>query len=196
MISSILLGAGISTRMGRPKPLLDWGGEPLIAYQVRQLREAGVDEVIAVLGFHGDEIHRQMRDLDCRVMFNARYPAGRASSLRIGAKAANRDADAIVVLNVDQPRPANFTRTLIEAHRPECMATRPLADGRHGHPVIVSGQLREEMMAATEEEHGLQGILRRHANELGDYPADPVCHLDINTPEEYSAALGRFEFAR
>jgi len=196
MISSILLGAGISTRMGKPKPLLDWGGQLLIAYQVRQLREAGVDEVIVVLGFHGDEIHRQMRDLDCRVMFNARYPAGRSGSLRIGAKAADRDAEAIVILNVDQPRPASFTRTLIEAHAPESMATRPIADGRHGHPVIVSGRLRDELMAASEEEHGLQGILRRHASELADYPSDSICHLDINTPEEYRAALERFELAR
>ncbi|MGH2632720.1 MAG: nucleotidyltransferase family protein [Tepidiformaceae bacterium] len=196
MISSILLGAGISQRMGKPKPLLDWGGEPLIAYQVRQLREAGLDEVIVVLGFHGDEIHRQIRNLDCRVMFNARYPAGRSGSLRIGAKAVNRDTDAIVVLNVDQPRPASFTRSLIDAHQPSSVATRPLADGRHGHPVIISGRLREELMAATEEEHGLQGILRRHASELADYPADAICHLDVNTPEEYRAALERFEFAR
>ncbi|MYK25863.1 MAG: NTP transferase domain-containing protein, partial [Dehalococcoidia bacterium] len=50
MISSILLAAGMSTRMGQPKALLDWGGEPLICYQIRQLQEAGVDEVVVVLG--------------------------------------------------------------------------------------------------------------------------------------------------
>lgn len=194
MISSILLGAGTSTRMGKPKPLLDWGGESLITYQVHQLREAGVDEVIVVLGFHGDEVHRQIRKLDCRVMFNARYQAGRAGSLRIGAKAVDRDAAAIVILNVDQPRPASFIRVLIAAHQPPNIATRPLADGRHGHPVIVSGELREELMAATEEGHGLQGILRRHTAELADYPADSICHLDVNTPEEYAEALKRFEF--
>ena len=50
MISSILLAAGMSTRMGEPKALLDWGGEPLIRYQIRQIQEAGVDEVALVLG--------------------------------------------------------------------------------------------------------------------------------------------------
>ncbi|MEO6397075.1 MAG: NTP transferase domain-containing protein, partial [Tepidiformaceae bacterium] len=64
MLSSIVLAAGFSSRMGEPKALLDWGGEPLLAYHVRQLREAGADEVIVVLGHRGDEIQRGMRGLN------------------------------------------------------------------------------------------------------------------------------------
>ena len=66
MISGILLAAGMSTRMGEPKALLDWGGEPLARYQIRQLREAGADEVIVVLGHRGDDIHRELRGLEYR----------------------------------------------------------------------------------------------------------------------------------
>src|SRR5688572_3577180 len=94
VISSIVLAAGQSTRMGQPKALLDWGGEPLIAYQVKQLKEAGVDEVVVVLGYRSDDIHRKIGSLPCRVMLNARYQMGKANSLRIGAKAVDRDADA------------------------------------------------------------------------------------------------------
>ncbi len=195
MISAILLAAGMSTRMGQPKALLDWGGEPLITYHVRQLREAGAGEVIAVLGHRADEIHRQLRRAECRVMLNARYQMGRAGSLAIGAKAVDRDTQAIVVIGVDQPRPASVIRELIAAHKPGSAATRPLADGHHGHPVIVAGRLRDELMAASEVEHGLQGILRRHADELAEYEADSICHLDLNTPEEYAAALARFGLA-
>ncbi|OAI44574.1 hypothetical protein AYO38_00325 [bacterium SCGC AG-212-C10] len=192
MISSILLAAGMSTRMGQPKALLDWGGEPLVAYQVRQLREAGVDEVIVVLGHRADDIFRKMKGLPCRTMLNPLFFQGRAGSLRIGAKAVNRDADAIVVMNVDQPRTAEFLRDLIAAHKAGSAATRPAVDGKHGHPVVVAGALRTEMMAATDEAEGLNGVLKAHAGELADFPSDDRSFLDMNTPAEYEAAKGRF----
>jgi CTP:molybdopterin cytidylyltransferase MocA len=192
VISSIVLAAGFSSRMGQPKALLDWGGEPLLAYQVNQLREAGVDEVIVVLGHMSDEIHRHIGKLPCRVMFNPRHQMGRAGSLRIGAKAVSRDADAIVVINVDQPRPAAFLRDLIAAHEEGRAATCPTADGHRGHPVIVAGALRAEMMEATDEQGGLHGVLAAHNGDLTDVPMDSVCHVDFNTPDEYAAAKQRF----
>lgn len=196
MISSIVLAAGMSTRMqGTPKQLLDWGGQPLVRYQVQQLLEAGVDEVVVVLGYRGDEIFRTIRDLPCRVMLNARYFTGRADSLRMGAKAVNRDADAIVVCNVDQPRPATLIRKLVEAHAPEMAATRPSTGGKHGHPIVVSGRLREEMMAAEEETDGLRGVLERHSANIAEIEADEICEIDVNTPEDYEKALQAFGLA-
>ena len=178
--------------MGRPKALLDWGGRPLAVYQVEQLREAGADEVIVVLGHRTDDIRRMLRRSACRVMNNPAYHAGRAGSLRVGAKAVNRDADAIIVANVDQPRPASFYRELMAAHQAGTAATRPAFEGHHGHPVIVSGRLRTEMMEATEHEQGLAGVLRNHASELAEFPSTSLCLLDLNTPEEYAAALAVF----
>lgn len=192
MISSIILAAGSSTRMGHPKALLDWGGEPLICYEIRQLREAGVDEVIVVLGHRSDEVRRQLAKVDCRVMNNPHFHSGRARSLSIGAKAVSRDAVAIVVMNVDQPRPANLIRALIEHHRDGAAATRPSVAGRHGHPVVVSGALRTELMAARDEEEGMRGVLHTHAGEITDVACDDLCEVDINTPDDYRAALHRF----
>lgn len=195
MKSGILLAAGMSTRMGQPKALLDWGGELLVSYQVRQLREAGCDEVIVVLGHSSDAIQRRMKGDQCRVMFNPRHQFGRAGSLRIGAKAVSRDTDVIVILNVDQPRPANLIRSVIDAHRPESLATRPVHDGRGGHPVVVSGQLRDELMRARDETGGLHGVLDAHAGEVTDVPCDPLCRLDLNTPDDYEAARRTFGIA-
>lgn len=189
MKSSILLAAGLSSRMGTPKALLDWGGEPLIRYQIRQLFEAGLDEVVVVLGFHADEIQRQMRDLKCRVMLNPRYQMGKAGSLRIGAKAVNRDADPIVVLGVDQPRSASLIRQIVDAHTSaDYPVTRPTFDERGGHPVVVSGSLRAEMMEATDENEGLRGVLAHYAGRTQLVPDGEECRLDLNTPEEYEAA--------
>ncbi len=199
MLSSIVLAAGFSSRMGRPKALLDWGDEPLIAYHVHQLREAGADEVIVVLGHRGDEIQRGMRghNLDCRVMLNSRFQLGRASSLRLGAKAVSRDADAIVITGVDQPRPAEFVRNLATAFTGERAGIRPVHDGHHGHPIVLSGTLREELMAASEESEGLLAIVRAHQGELDELATnDDLLSLDINTPDDYQAALRRFGFAQ
>ena len=199
MLSSIVLAAGFSSRMGRPKALLNWGGDPLIAYHIRQLREAGADEVIVVLGHRGDEVQRGMRglSLDCRVMFNSRFQLGRASSLRIGAKAVSRDADAIVITSVDQPRPADFVRNLAVAYQPDRAGIRPVHNGHHGHPIVLAGSLREELMAATEESDGLLAVVRAHETELDELPTnDDLLSLDINTPDDYQAALRRFGFAQ
>ncbi|MEO6398348.1 MAG: NTP transferase domain-containing protein, partial [Tepidiformaceae bacterium] len=163
-----------------------------------QLREAGADEVIVVLGHRGDEIQRGMRglNLECRVMFNPRFQIGRASSLRIGAKAVNREADSVIITSVDQPRPAAFIRSLAAAHSPERAGIRPIHNGHHGHPIVLSGRLREEMMAVTEEAGGLLAIVRAHAAELDELTMpDDLLGLDINTPAEYEAALKRFAFA-
>ena len=189
MIAGILLAAGMSTRMGEPKALLDWGGEPLVRYQVRQLREAGADEVVVVLGHRGDDVHREMRRLDCRTVLNATYQLGRAGSLRAGAKAVSPEAETIVVLNVDQPRAAALIRAVIEARTPEAAAARPAHGGRHGHPVALAGRLRGELLEASEERGGLRGVLAAHADAIIDAAAGEECLLDLNTRAEYEAAL-------
>lgn len=177
--------------MGQPKALLDWGGQPLVCYQVEQLYEAGCDEVIVVLGHKADEVSRQMRTLRCRTMLNPRYQHGRAGSLRIGAKAANRDADMILITDIDSPRPASFLRALLEGHKEGNAVTRPVHDGHRGHPIVVAGRLREELMAATDETEGLHGVLRNHLTESGEVDAGDLQDLGFNTPEEYRAARER-----
>ena len=106
-----------------------------------------------------------------------------------------RDADTIVVLNVDQPRPAALIRELLDAHQPSFAVTRPEHDGHGGHPVVVSGWLRDEMLQATDEDQGLRGILRRHMDAVQRVPAGPDCLVDLNTVEDYrearAAASGR-----
>ncbi len=178
--------------MGSLKPLLDWGGEPLVCYQVRQLQEAGCDEVIVVLGYKADDVSRMMRPVECRTMLNPRYQHGRAGSLRIGAKAVSRDSDAILITDVDSPRPAAFLRALIEGHKQESAYTRPSHDGHRGHPVVVSGRLREELMAADDATEGLAAILRAHAAESGEVEAGDLLDVGFNTPDEYEAAKRRF----
>jgi len=192
-IAAIILAAGESTRMGRPKQLLPWGGTTLLAWQVRQMREAGVDEVVVVLGHAAAEV-RPAVPPEARVVVNEAYRQGRASSLRCGAAAVSDDAGAVLVLSVDQPRPASLSRRLIERWRETgAPIVSPRFPRRFGHPVLVDGSLLGELRAVDEATLGLRAVIDRHAAEAEALPVeDDRVDVDLNTPADYEAALAAF----
>ncbi|MCH8066632.1 MAG: nucleotidyltransferase family protein [Chloroflexi bacterium] len=191
--AAILLAAGESARMGRPKPLLPWGEATLIEYQVQELRAAGVDDIVAVLGHEADAVRPRVPD-GVRIVVNEAYLEGRASSLRAGAKALDDSASPAVVLNVDQPRPRDLLRTLLAAHGEGGTAiTLPVYEGKRGHPVIVDGSLLAELRNASEEDRGLRGIIAAHDDDVHEVEVQSsIARLDINTPADYERALAAF----
>jgi molybdenum cofactor cytidylyltransferase len=194
---ALLLAAGESTRMGRPKALLPWAGTTLIEYQVRELLAARC-EVVVVLGHAAEEIRPHVPD-EARVVVNEAYREGRASSLRAGAAALPDDADTIVVLSVDQPRPREVIKSLIAAHpagdayKTGPVITRPVFEGQHGHPLVLSGALLPELRAASEGAEGLRGVVSAHRDAVREVAVDsPVVLLDLNTEADYQRALAEF----
>ena len=195
MNSCILLSAGISSRMGKPKAMLDWFGEPLINYQIHQLKEGGIDEIVVVLGYHSDEIRRNLRNLDERIVSNSLYHQGRASSLRAGAKAISGTANTILILNIDQPRTKTLIKKLLEIHLDEKNeATRPNHQGKHGHPILINGKFRHLLISATEKELGLKGVLRK-IKRISEIETDDSCLMDLNTPEDYQDGLSKYRIS-
>ena len=192
MIAAILLAAGESTRMGRPKALLPWDDTTLLEYQVRELSAAGVERIVVVLGHAADEVRPHVPDT-AQVVVNEAYREGRASSLRTGAAALPDDTDSILVLNVDQPRPRDVLRALLAAHREGgAPITVPVAQGTRGHPPVLAGALLSELRAASEERQGLRGVIAAHQQAVREVAvSSPSVLLDINTPEEYREALAR-----
>jgi len=178
--------------MGRPKALLPWGTTALIEYQVRELLAARC-EVIVVLGHAAEEIRPHLPP-DARIVVNGSYREGRASSLRAGAAALPDDADTIVVLNVDQPRPRQVIETLAAAHRTgSALITMPTYGGKHGHPPVLSGALLPELRAASEEARGMRGVIAAHEGAVRAVEIDsPIVLLDLNTENDYQQALAEF----
>jgi molybdenum cofactor cytidylyltransferase len=175
--------------MGSPKPLLDWGGEPLVAFQVRQLQEAGADLVVVVLGHAASEVRPAIRSEGVRVVINTVYEQGRATSVRAGAVAIP-DAEAIFVLNVDQPRPWEVGKTLLAAHRNgDAIITVPEYDGHRQHPILFSGSLLRELQEVTEETEGIREVMERHRERTQRVPIDDSrLALDFNTSDAYRQA--------
>ena len=178
--------------MGMPKPLLTWGEETLIQYQVRQLREAGAEPVIVVLGHGPEEIAPLVAGSD--VVVNALWSEGPASSLRRGAEALPESTAAVVVLGVDQPRPAYVLAALLDAHAiAGALISVPVFGGKRGHPVVLDASLVPELLRVDEDTLGLRGVLERHAEGVQEVAMDsPVVLMDLNTVEEYKEALRFF----
>ena len=211
-IAALLLAAGESTRMGDLKALLTWGDTSLLEHQVAALASAGVTQTIVVLGYGSDRLESLLKDrAGIRCVYNADYRQGKATSVRAGVRALMSGQqgprggtydDAILVLNVDQPRSSCTIRRIIELHSPRgtkvpperaCLITIPTYRGKGGHPIILSSALIPELIDISEDTLGLKAVVRRHEEETRRVEMDsPEVLLDLNTPEEYDQALKTF----
>jgi molybdenum cofactor cytidylyltransferase len=191
-VSVILLAAGASTRMGRQKALLLWHGTTLLAYQLAQL--AAVDpvrEIIVVTGHEPDRITAIVTAAPrSRAVHNAAYHTGKVSSIKAGLSAISAAADAIMLLAVDQPRPAVLLSAVVDAHFASGgLITVPTQGEHRGHPVIFDRSLLPELLAITEETQGIRAVMKAHVRDTHEVAvADPAVHLDLNSPADVEAA--------
>ena len=194
MVAALLLAGGESTRMGRPKALLEWGGETLIEYQINELRQPPVESVIVVLGHRADDVRPFAERTECDIVVNELWERGRASSLRLGARSLPDDTRTIVILDVDSPRPRIVIHRLIENHsRASSMITVPTFDGQRGHPTVIDGWLLPELRRVRERSQGLRGLLEAHEGDVVEVPFDSeVVLLGFNTPQEYEQAKAKY----
>lgn len=187
-IAAIVLAAGRSERMGAFKPLLPWGGSTLLQYHLEQLASVGeIAEIIVVTGHAADRLSAIIDAAPrAHAARNADYETGKTGSVRRGLAAIAGDPDAILVLAVDQPRPASLIRSLIEAHRrARATITLPVYERRRGHPLIFNPSLMPELLVIDEASLGVRAVIERHASAINAVPvADPIACLDLNTPDD------------
>ena len=106
-IPAIILAAGGSQRLGRPKQLVSVGKETLLGRTIRVLKDSGADPVLVVLGSHRDEIIHSVDLTSVEPIFNLEWEQGIASSINAGLVALRErlaDVAAVMLLVCDQPR--------------------------------------------------------------------------------------------
>ena len=189
-VAAIIISAGESTRMGRLKALLPWHGLPLIEYQIRNLLQAGIVQIIVVLGYRYEELSGHVKGSGVQYVVNHNYKFGKTTSIKAGIAALKEEVSDILILSVDQPRPAALIYSLINTHKKsQALITSPRYGKRGGHPVIFSVKLRKELEAIDEKDQGLRKIFdvrRSGVNEV--CVEDSIIHLDLNTYEDYLKA--------
>ena len=190
---AVLLAAGESSRMGRLKALLPWQGRTLLEHQTAALLEGGAARVVVVLGHRAGELRPLLEGKDgVAWTLNPDYLQGKTTSIKAGLSALDSDAvDELLLLNVDQPRAAADVSRILAAHRSgDYAVTVPEYRGKGGHPIVLSAALLPELREIDEESQGIKAVVRRRPDSVQRIPLDnPEILLDLNTPEQYQAAV-------
>lgn len=193
VVVGLVLAAGESSRMGRPKQLLDWHGHPLVAAQTEALLSGGCRLVVVVLGAHRFLVQPAVpSQANVQIVNNHAWRSGRASSIRAGARAVPSREDAVVVSSVDQPTSDVVVGKLILAlaEMPSAAMVVPRYDGRNGHPPILRGGLVAELREVSERGEGLRRLRRRYVEQTAFLDLDdPIITQNLNTPTAYQEAL-------
>lgn len=191
MVVGIILAAGASSRMGRPKALLPIGQDLFVTRVCRTLRDAGVDDLVVVAGPEHEAIADALAaaGLPARVVENRRRDEGQLSSVLAGLAVADRPGvDAVLVHLVDAPlvRPETARAVLDAYFRTHAPVVRPAVGGRHGHPVLFARSVFDELRRA-DPGVGARGVVQAHAADVCNVPVDDegACR-DVDTPEDYA----------
>ncbi len=192
--------------MGQLKALLPFRDASLIQYQVGSLNEAGVGRIVVVLG-HEIALLSPLLEGTPGVQWveNPDYRQGKTTSIKAGMRslqdgdAASR-ASGIMVLNVDQPRTSACMRRIMEEHighrngpNAPHLLTIPTFQGKGGHPIIFHPSLVPEVLEIEEGAQGLKALVRRYESRTLRMDMDsPEVLFDLNTAEDYKAALAHF----
>ena len=196
VIPAIVLAAGRSSRMGRAKATLPAGdGHTFLTRIVRTFLDAGVDDVIVVVGHDADAIAQSFSEsgLPARFVVNREYDRGQLSSLLAGLNAIDRPGvTAVLVTLVDVPLVSAATvRAVVERYRRlRVPIVRPTSGDRHGHPLLIDRTVFAALRAA-DPAAGAKPVVRAHASADGDMAIDDEgAFTDIDTEEEYRKTIG------
>ena len=187
MIPAIVLAAGASTRMGRPKPLLPIGGRTFVRRILDALHEGGVAEAVVVVRPRAAGVVEEIGLAQFgRPVENPDPDRGQLSSLLAGLDAVDRPGvDAVLMTLVDVPlvRPPTIAALLARAPAATAPILRVAHHGRHGHPVIFTRAVFDALRAA-DPAVGAKAVLRTHAVEDVEVD-DPGVFADVDTPGDY-----------
>jgi molybdenum cofactor cytidylyltransferase len=196
VIPGVLLAAGKSSRMGRPKALLPIGmtGETFLDRITRTLIDGGIEDIVVVVGADAEAIRSGARNTPgVRIVDNPDYERGQLTSLLAGLRAIDAPhVSAVLVTLIDVPLfIASTVRALVNAHRERGAAiVRPVSGDRHGHPVIFDRSLFDELRNA-DLSQGAKQIVRAYASDIVEVPvADEGAFTDIDTPKDYERFIG------
>lgn len=195
VIPAIVLAAGRSSRMGRAKATLAVGdGDTFLTRIVRTFLDAGVDDVIVVVGHDAEAIAASFAEsgLPARFVVNREYDRGQLSSLLAGLDVVERPGvSAALVTLVDVPLVSAATiRAVTDTyHRTGAPIVRPTSGTRHGHPLLIARAVFGALRAA-DPSTGAKPVVRAYASSAGDVAIDDEgAFTDVDTEDDYRRTI-------
>lgn len=188
----VILAAGGSRRMGRPKLLLPWGGGTVVEHLVKEWRALGAEQISAVVSTELPELDHVLAELEVETIVNADPERGMFSSIQSAAHWSgwNDELTHVVVTLGDQPHLCRSTLEALVAFggdNPEAICQPALA-GRAKHPVLFPRSPFREI--GDDEGPTLAHFLSaREGSRKMVAVDDPGLALDLDTPGDYGRAL-------
>jgi len=185
-ITGVVLGAGGSTRLGRPKQTLPYGDGTLLGHVVGVARSCHFDQIIVAIGGAADEVRATLDLAELDVVVNDAYGEGCSSSIAAALAALDPRCELIVLMLGDQPGVGADTVAALRAGRGEASAAVCRYEDGRGHPLAFARPL----FAALADLHGDKGVWRlldRLGAAVIEVPIAGSIPLDVDTPEDYRA---------
>ena len=194
MITAVILAAGTSSRLGRPKQLLQFGDRTVIEHIVDRVLSTSAERVIVVLGHAAEEIGKTLGDRAVETVINPDYRTGQASSLTAGIRAAG-DSEAIVVLLGDQPGISSIAVENVIAEWRK--SGKPIVMSRYGsnrsHPILFDRSVYLELLEIRGDQ-GARDVIRRDPTRVTTADSgSPDLPPDIDTESAYLSLLATWE---
>jgi molybdenum cofactor cytidylyltransferase len=188
---AIVLAAGESKRMGRPKMLLPFGEKTIIENVIDAIFESRIENILIVLGSNRESIEQKVSSYPLKTVFNPDYKSGMLSSVQTGFRALPRDAQVALVFLGDQPSisPAVIGRVCAAFAASEKSIAVPVFKERRGHPVAIAAEYRDEIQTLRPD-IGLRQLLHTHPDEIFEVLIEQEEILeDIDNLQDYAAAI-------
>jgi len=200
MINAVILAAGQSKRMGKPKPLLRFKDKTFLEQIISVLKASNVDRITVVLGAEVETIKKTVDLSGISVVINRDYQKGQLSSLIAAIKHTPQGTDAVLVCLVDHPF---ITEQIVNSIIGKFKETGspiivPVFKGERGHPTLFSSSLFKELASAPQEQ-GARYILYSNEGSRKAGSQEKVLELEtceravtvgIDTPDDYKFHFG------
>ncbi len=209
-ITGILLAAGLSVRMGRPKQLLPFGESTIIETVVDNMLNAKFNEIIVIVGHCAEQIRDTLKDRDVRIIFNPDYKDGMLTSVqrgvrsldlenrqRLSANAILKDRWAFSLMLVDQPFiTSDLVSKVIDTYSgTDKGIALPSYNNRRGHPVIFHNRYADAILALDADSGGVRSLFNVYSDDIHYVSVDTDAILrDIDSPEDYKSAISEVDF--
>jgi len=191
-VAGLVLGAGGSSRLGRPKQLLPFADTTLLGHVVGVARSCRFDQLVVAIGAAAEDV-RGAVDLDgADVVVNDAYGSGCSSSIAAALAVIDPSCELLVLMLGDQPGVTASTVAALVAGRGDA----PLAACRYqdglGHPIAFDRSCFAEL-AGLHGDRGVWRMLDRRAADAVEVPIAGPIPPDVDTDEDYRALLASAE---
>lgn len=187
MISAILLAAGKSRRMGKPKLLMPFGQSTIVEQAIDNLLSSVVNEVIVVVGYGAKESIKTLVTKPVKLVTNPDYEQGMSTSIITGLNLVDSQAQAVMLALGDQPliNSQTINRLVKEFYNHDKGIAIPTYQGSRGHPIIFAIKYKEKLLELKGDMGGRQ-IIKDHPDDILEVAVNCAgIYIDIDTVDNY-----------